>query len=146
MDENRDSRRTDEVATEGESSVAEQEIVIGLASNDEANSVDPEASGGDESEADPGSSSNAEIIEISVPMLPYLPPNRWVAGKTVGELEDRLRGWTIISALPEDHDLSLYELQQYDMLLQARSVTSGPYPVWNDDWRERLTPEPVDED
>lgn len=109
-------------------------------------SNDPNTSGGDESEADPDNSPIAEIVELSVPQLPYIRPNRWVEGKTEGELVDRLRGWTIVARLPDDHDLSIYELQQYDMLLQTLSMTSGPYPNWDGDWRERLAPKPETEE
>ena len=55
-------------------------------------SNDPNTSGGDESEADPGDSSTAEIVELSVPQLPYIRPNRWVEGKTEGELVERGHG------------------------------------------------------
>jgi hypothetical protein len=71
-----------------------------------------------------------------------LPVASWISAMSDDVLVEEIRGWIRVYRLPDGHDLSRYEMEQYLSLLIKRGNEGRYTPDWNESWRETLVHDP----
>lgn len=133
--------KAEEVATEPEIAA---ETIASEETPPEASETPPADPAPTDETADPLPEEAAKIVSDPRKGSPWLIAGVYprVKAMTDFELVQEIRGWSVVPALPDQHDLSRHEAEQYLMLLNNRAATSGPYPTWDERtaWRDDLQP------